>query len=244
MHLAALIRDDQGPLELTHVLRVDAEVRLERLVHHDTGWHVDERSTRPHRGVERCELVVVRGDDRPEPLLDQLRVLPDRGVHVGEDHTHRLKIGAVAVEDDLRLVLRCHAGEVLALRLGDAELLVGVLDRVWQVCPLLDLLIRGLDVVVDVVEVEVRHVDGEPLGHRSTVESLQSRETKVPHPFGLLLDRRHLTDDRLVDPLLRLEDIVFGIRPAELVLAEIKITDGHESSSAGLRRSPGLALLR
>ena len=50
-------------------------------------------------------------------------------------HALRLEVLAVAVEDDLGLVLRGDAGEVLALGLGDAELLVGVLDGVGQVLP-------------------------------------------------------------------------------------------------------------
>jgi hypothetical protein len=62
------------------------------------------------------------------------------------------------VVHDLGLVLRGDAGEVLALGLGDAELLVGVLDRLGQLVPVVDLLLGGLDVVVDVVEVDLRHV--------------------------------------------------------------------------------------
>ena len=64
--------------------------------------------------------------------------------------------------DDLGLVLGGHPGQVLALGLGDTELLVGVLDGVGQVLPVVDLPLGGLDVVVDVVEVEVGHVVGEP----------------------------------------------------------------------------------
>ena len=47
----------------------------------------------------------------------------------------RLEVLAVAVEDDLGLVLGGDTGQVLALRLGDAQLLVGVLDRVGQLVP-------------------------------------------------------------------------------------------------------------
>ena len=42
------------------------------------------------------------------------------------------KVLAVAAKDHLRLVLRGHPGQVLALSLGDAQLLVGVLDGVGQ----------------------------------------------------------------------------------------------------------------
>ncbi len=46
VHLGTLVGDDQRPLELTHVLRVNAKVRLQGHFDLDAGWHVDER-TRP-----------------------------------------------------------------------------------------------------------------------------------------------------------------------------------------------------
>ena len=58
--LGALVGDDERPLELAHVLGVDAEVGLQRQVDVDPGRHVDERAAGPHRRVERGELVVVR----------------------------------------------------------------------------------------------------------------------------------------------------------------------------------------
>ena len=61
--LGALVRDDQRPLELAHVLGVDAEVRLQRLVDDDPRGHVDEvRTPRPDRRVQGGELVVVRAE--------------------------------------------------------------------------------------------------------------------------------------------------------------------------------------
>ena len=79
-----------------------------------------------------------------EVRLDQLRVLPQRGVHVAEDDALALEVLPVAVEDDLGLVLGGDAGEVLALGLGDAELLVGLLDGVGELFPLVDLRLVGL----------------------------------------------------------------------------------------------------
>ncbi len=51
-----------------------------------------------------------------------------------------LEVLPVAVVDDLGLVLRGDAGEVLALGLGDAQLLVGGLHLLGQVVPLVDLI--------------------------------------------------------------------------------------------------------
>ena len=95
---------------------------------------------RPHRRVERGELVVAGRDDRAEVLLDEVGVLAQRGVHVAEQDPLLGQVLAVAVVDDLGLVLRGDAGEVLALGLGDAELLVGRLHLLGQVVPLVDLL--------------------------------------------------------------------------------------------------------
>src|ERR1022692_2947847 len=80
--------------------------------------------------------------------------------------TTSLSYWAVTPAHDLPLVLGRDPGQVLALRLGDPELLVGVLDGVGEVVPVLDLVLGRLDVVVDVVEVEVGHVDREPSRHR------------------------------------------------------------------------------
>ena len=169
VHLGALVGDDQRALELAHVLGVDAEVGLQRHLDVDARRDVDERATRPDRRVEGGELVVVRRDGLAEVLLDQLGVLAQRGVHVGEQDALLLEVLPVAVVDDLGLVLGGDAGEVLALGLGDAQLLVGVLDRVGELVPRVDLMVGGLDVIEDVVEVDLRHVAA-PGGHRPLQE--------------------------------------------------------------------------
>ena len=72
--------------------------------------------------LSAANLLSFGRDDRAEPLAHQLGVLAHRGVHVAEQHALGLEVLAVAVEDDLGLVLRGDAREVLALGLGDAEL--------------------------------------------------------------------------------------------------------------------------
>jgi hypothetical protein len=124
------------------------------------------------------------------------------------------------------LVLGGHTGQVLALGLGDAQLLVGVLDRVRKLVPLVDLRIGGLDVVVDVVDVDLRHVAA-PGRHGSLLEVPERREAVVEHPVGLALHPRHLADDLLVQALLGLEDVVLLVGPAELVAPQVEIGDCH-----------------
>ena len=94
----------------------------------------------PHARVEGGELVVTRRDDRAEVLLDEVGVLAQGGVHVAEQDPLLGQVVPVAVVDDLGLVLGGDAGEVLALGLGDAELLVRRLHLLGQVVPLVDLL--------------------------------------------------------------------------------------------------------
>ena len=85
VHVGALVDDDQRPLELAHVLGVDPEVGLQRNVDVHARRDVDERSPTPHGGVQRGELVVAGRDHGAEVLLEDLRVLAQRGVGVQED---------------------------------------------------------------------------------------------------------------------------------------------------------------
>ena len=136
------------------------------------------------------------------------------------------------------LVLCGHAGQVLALRLGDAQLLVGVLDGVGQIVPVVDLPARGLDVIEDVVEVEVRHLRGEPGCHRLALEVLEGAQAEVAHPRRLRLHLGHLADDGFVQALLGLEDVVLLVAPAELVAPKIEIRCRHGTPDVA-RDSPG-----
>ena len=159
VHVRALVDDDQGPLELAHVLGVDPEVGLQRDVDLHALRHVDEGAAGPHRGVQRGELVVADRDHRGEVLLEQLRVLAQRRVGVQEDDALLLEVLADLVVDDLGLVLRGDAGDqALLLRLGDAEPVVGVLDVGGQVVPARRLLLGRAHEVLDVVEVDAGQV--------------------------------------------------------------------------------------
>ena len=158
MDVRALVDEDQRPLELAHVLGVDAEVRLQRHLDVHARRHVDEGASRPDGRVERRELVVVLRDDRAEVLLEEILVLAQRRVGVEEDHALLLEILLELVVDDLRLVLRADAGEVLLLGLRDAELVPRVEDVGGQILPRLRLILGRLDVVEDVVEVDLGDV--------------------------------------------------------------------------------------
>src|SRR2546421_12492659 len=89
-------------------------------------------------------------DDRPEVLLDDLLVLAQARVHVEEEHSLLGQLLLQLVVDDLRLILRPDAREVLLLGLRDAEPVPRVPDVGRQVLPRVRLLLGRLDVVVDV----------------------------------------------------------------------------------------------
>ena len=85
-------------------------------------------------------------------------MLAQSGVHVGEDHALGLELLVHLVVDRLALVLRTDPGEELALGLGDAELVEGVLDVVGDVFPRSLAALGGADEVVDVLEVDLIEV--------------------------------------------------------------------------------------
>ncbi len=183
--------------------------------------------------VQRRELVIARRNDRAEVLLDKLRVLPKRSVHVTEQDALRREIITILVVDDLRVVLAGHPGEILALGLGDAELFVGLLDAIGQAVPLIDHAFgHGLDVVVDVLEVDVGHVLGEPRCHRLALELTVGLQAELAHPVRLVLDAADVLDHVDVDALLRAHDELIAVVPAEAVLGKIEISNRHESSRA------------
>ncbi len=218
--VGVLVDDDQRPLELAHVLGVDPEVGLERDVDVDTLRHVDEGAAGPHGRVQRGELVVTGRDDGAEVLVEELRVLLERGVGVQEDDTLLLQVLADLVVDDLGLVLGGDTGDqALLLRLRDAQLVVGGLDVRGQVLPGLGLLLGGADEVLDVVEVDAGEV-GAPGRHGLLAEQLQALETQVQHPLGLVLLRRDVADHVLAEPTLGPGAGDVRVGPAVLVVAQ------------------------
>ena len=88
--------------------------------------------------LSAANLLSFGGMTLPKYCFTQLRVLPERGVHVAEDDALLLEVLAVAVVDDFGLVLGVTPARYLLLGLGDAELLVGLLDLLGQLVPLVD----------------------------------------------------------------------------------------------------------
>ena len=229
VNVGALLGDDQRPLELAHVLRVDPEVGLQRHVDLHALRDVDEGAARPHGRVERSELVVVGRDDRRPVLADEVLVLAQRGVHVGEDHALGLELLVDLVVDDLGLVLGADAGEELALGLGDAEAVEGVLDVLGDLGPVAAVAVRGADEVVDVVPVDLVEVAA-PLRGRAGEEVVERLEAEVAHPLRLLL----VLGDRLDDLAAQALRGLVGIARLRVVEAELLLVIGVDRREIAL----------
>ena len=105
MHIRALVSNDERPLELAHVLGVDPKIRLQRNVHLDALGNVDERPARPHRGVQRRELVVPHGNRAGEILAEQVFVILQRRVRIEEKNAFLFQVLANLVINHGALVL-------------------------------------------------------------------------------------------------------------------------------------------
>ena len=173
MHLSALVGNDERALKLAGILRVDAEIRLQWHFTLDTGRNVYERPTRPHGRVQRRKLVVAGRNDRAEILLDEIWVLAHRSIHVAKENSLSFKVFAVLVVNNLRLVLSGDPCEILALCLGNTEFLIRAHHFFWEFIPFVNLFARRLQVVIDVLKIDVRHVLREPLSHRLAVKQRQ-----------------------------------------------------------------------
>ncbi len=240
VELRPAVRDDQRPLELADVARVDAEVGLERDPRVDARGYVDEAAARPDRRVQRGELVVVVRHDPAEVLAEDLGVLLERRVGVGEDDPLLLEVLADLVVDGPGVVLGPDAPEVVPLGLGDPQPLEGVLDVGREVLPAplrLALVERvrivGVGVKVDLLE------RGAPVRHRAVEEVLEGAEPVLPHPLRLVLELGDLLDDASGEPSAR-PDLV-GLGVLEVVAGVVERSDlggrlRHELSGNSITR--------
>ena len=218
VNVRALVSDDQGALELAHVLGVNTEVGLQRNLNVNSRGNVHEGTTGPHCGVQRGELVVTNRDDGAEVLLEQLGVLAQTGVGVDEDHALLLQVLANLVVHDLGLVLCSHTRDQrVTLRLGNTQALVGGADILGQFLPGAGLTLGRTHEVLDVVEVDFGKIRA-PGGHGLTLEELQRLQTHVQHPLGFVLLRGDVTHDVLVQAALCYLACFVGVCPTVLVV--------------------------
>jgi len=158
-------------------------------------------------------------NDGAEVLLEDLRVLAERGVGVQEDDALLLQVLTDLVVHHLGLVLRCDAGnEAATLCFRDAQFLVGVADVLGEVFPRGSLLLGGAHEVLDVVEVDAGEVCT-PGGHGLAVEVLQALQAQVEHPFRLIFLRGNVPDDLFVESTACVGADVVLVSPSVLIVA-------------------------
>src|SRR5690606_5290344 len=149
-----------------------------------------------------------------------LGVLLQTRVGVQEDDALGLQVLTDLVVDHLGLVLRGDTGDQpLLLRLRDAQLVVGVLDVLGQLVPAGGLLLGGPDEVLDRVEVDAGQVRA-PVGQRLALEQLEALQPLFEHPLGLVLLRRDVAHDVLVEASPCAGTRHVTVSPAVLVLAQ------------------------
>ena len=210
-NVRTLVGHDQCPLELTRIQRVDAEIRhkLHRAPH--ARRHVYERPVAEHGRVEGRKKVVAIRHDRPEILLHEVGMVPDRLGHRAEDHSRLLELLLVgrrhryAVEHRVdgnprELLLLLQRDSQLAERLQQFRVyVVETLRRVTAVLRLRSGVVVDIP-VVDGIEFHLRP-------RRLLVLLLRPVPVRpqppVQHPFRLVLLLRDQTNDVLVDPLRR-----------------------------------------
>ena len=123
--LGTLVGDDERALELAEVLRVDAEVGLQRLFELQAFWNVDERPAREDCRIQRGEFIVSGGDHLAEPRAENLLVLLQAFGRVAEDDALFGEFFFDVRVGGLRVKLGFDAREEGALLLGNAEALEG-----------------------------------------------------------------------------------------------------------------------
>ena len=192
---AAFVGDDQRPLKLPHVFRVDPEVRLQRNFTLYAFRHVDEAAAGPYRAVQRRKFVVCRRNDRSEILFERVPDIPSAAESVShEDDALLFQVFLHVMVNDFGFVLRGYAGQELLLRFRNAQLVESFLDFFRHFLPRFALLFGRLHVVRDVVEIEIVQVAA-PIRHRHAVENVQGFQAEFQHPFRLVLDPGNFLDD-------------------------------------------------
>src|SRR5215469_3467591 len=209
MYIRAWGSNDQRALELAHILRIDAEVGLQRDLHPHALRHIHETAAAPDSAVQRGKLVVRWRNDCPEVFLHEVGIQAQGRIHIGKDNAYLLKVFAHLVIDSLTLVLISHTCQELALGLGNAQAIKRIFNLSRNFVPRLTLLLYRLDVIVNVVEIDSREVCT-PGRHWALLEKLQAPEAELAHPIGFTFHLGDLLDNPAAQPLFGLERIVFG----------------------------------
>jgi hypothetical protein len=243
--VSAFLGDDQCPLELPGVGRIDAEIGGQLHGAADALRHEHEGAVREDGRVQGGIEIVPDRHDRTEVALHELRVILHGLGEGAEDHSRfaesLLEGGRdrYAVEDGIH----GYAGEPGALVQGDTELVVGLeklgIDVV-QAPGAVGLVLRGR-VVGNGLEVDGRVVHPGPPGLLHPLPVPEGLEAPVEHELRLALDRGDQANDVLVQP--RGQGLAFDVRDEAVpVLAgddrfDVVFGACHQSSGNAVRHA-------
>ena len=107
-------------------------------------------------------------------------------IHPKEDHTLILQMFLNVVVNHLGVILRAYSGQKLLLCLRYPQPLKGILYFRRNILPTAFAGIRRFNVVVDVIEVNLRHVTA-PVRHRLAEKNIQRTVAECAHPLRLIL---------------------------------------------------------
>ncbi len=125
-----------------------------------------------------------------------------------------------AVIHHFRFVLRTDAREKLLLRLRDAQLIEGLLDRIRNIIPGLPFLLRRFDVVINVIQVKTADIAA-PSWHRAFHEMLERLQTVLEHPLRFAFYCRYLLHNFSIQTFAGFKDRDIGIAKPILILVDI-----------------------
>ena len=187
MQAGALVHDDEGMLELSRALGVQAEVGLQGDGQVNALGHIHEGAAGPHRAVQRRELMVVGRYQLHEVLAHHVGVFALQGaLHVGIHHALGGHGVLHVVIYQLGVVLRAHAGQRFPLGLRDAQPLEGLLDVLRHVLPVIAHFGVGADIGGDVIHVQSLN-GGTPVGELHLVIDLKGFQPELLHPRRIVL---------------------------------------------------------
>ena len=152
-------------------------------------------------------------------------MLLETRVHVEKDHALLLQIFPHGMVHRLGLILCAHPGKEFPLGLGNPKAVERFLDFSRDLIPRRAWLLRGLQVVIDIGELDaVQQRRVRPDRHRFRQEGAIPLQAQVQHPRRLPFHAGDLPDLLLVQTGLRLKDRV--LRHVEAVELLVLVVDG------------------
>ena len=201
--MGVVLGHDERAFELTGVHRVDAEVRREFHGAANTLGDVAERPVGEYRRVERSKKVVSNRHDRPQMLLDELRMILHR---LGERTKNDTSLSQGCLErghhrDRIDNGINSDVAEHLLLMQRDAELVEHLADVGIDIVHAVEdrLLLRGCP-IADRLIVDWSDLKLGPVGLFHLLPRRERLQTPLQQPLRLVLLRRDQTHGLLAQP--------------------------------------------